>query len=66
MKNKSLKQRILDISYKYKLSHSLINWTEWYCPIKHCETIIYNTKMGLKDEISNHLREHGYAEIPKI
>ncbi len=35
-----------------------IGWTSWYCPIKNCNKIIYNTNLGSKEEIENHLKDH--------
>lgn len=44
--------------------YSIMGWTSWYCPLKYCDKIIYDTKGGRRDDISLHLREHGYAEVP--
>ena len=42
---------------------SQVGWTSWYCPIKNCDQIIYNTN-GLRDDIGSHLRTHGLIETP--
>lgn len=40
------------------------DWTEWYCPIKHCTKIVYNTKLGDRTAVDEHLKiEHQLMEI---
>lgn len=46
------------INRQLKDWHKIITWTSWYCPVKGCNTIIYNTGMNSKYKIEVHKREH--------
>lgn len=38
--------------------NNLIGWTSWYCPVKQCGKIIYNTNLGARDQIDKHIESH--------